>query len=99
MDHVLPNILSVLTVQVTGEQLENLKANAEAFVLLPAKVEKAKRYQLATTDYLYFGGDGLGLEAVAPNPELTGQVWQTPVVAWLTRLGSTEKKPLEKLLK
>ena len=43
--------------------------------------------------------NGLGLEAVAPELELTGQVWQTPVISWLEKQGSTEKKPLERLLK
>jgi 2',3'-cyclic-nucleotide 2'-phosphodiesterase (5'-nucleotidase family) len=96
---MIPFENAVLTVIVTGEQLEKLKTNPEAVLALPAKLEKAKTYQLATTEYLYFGGDGLGLEDVAPNPELTGQVWQTPVVAWVSKQGSTDKKPLEKLIK
>jgi nucleotide-binding universal stress UspA family protein len=90
---------AVLTVIVTGAVLQQLKGNPEAVLVAPAKLDPAKTYQLATTEYLYFGGDGLGLEALAPSPELTGQVWQTPVVAWLTKQGSSEKKPLEKLLK
>jgi 5'-nucleotidase/UDP-sugar diphosphatase len=96
---MIPFENAVLTVIVTGEVLLTLKANPEAVLALPAKVEKDKTYQLATTEYLYFGGDGLGLEALAPSPELTGQVWQTPVVAWLAKLGSSEKRPLEKLIK
>ena len=96
---MIPFENAVLTVIVTGQVLLTLKANPEAVLALPAKVEKDKTYQLATTEYLYFGGDGLGLEALAPNPELTGQVWQTPVVAWLAKLGSSEKRPLEKLIK
>jgi 5'-nucleotidase / UDP-sugar diphosphatase len=97
---MIPFENAVLTVKVKGEQLEKLAGNPEAVLLMPpGKLDKEKEYQLATTDYLYFGGDGLGLEAVAPNPELTGQVWQTPVISWLRQLGTTEKKPLEKTLK
>jgi 2',3'-cyclic-nucleotide 2'-phosphodiesterase (5'-nucleotidase family) len=94
---MIPFENAVLTVQVKGETLEKLATNPEAVLLMPpGKLDKAKLYQLVTTDYLYFGGDGLGLESVAPEPELTGQVWQTPVIAWLKRLGTSEKKPLEK---
>jgi 2',3'-cyclic-nucleotide 2'-phosphodiesterase (5'-nucleotidase family) len=97
---MIPFENAVLTVKVKGEVLEKLAANPEAVLLMPAgKLDKAKEYQLATTDYLYFGGDGLGLEAVAPEPELTGQVWQTPVISWLKRQGTSEKKPLEKTLR
>ena len=91
---MIPFDNAVLTVKVKGELLEKLKAMPEAVVLLPKKVEADKDYVLATTEYLYFGGDDLGFEATAPNPELSGQVWQTPVVAWLAKQASTEKKPL-----
>ena len=94
---MIPFENAVLTVKVKGEVLEKLKANPEAVLLMPARFDKNKEYQLATTDYLYFGGDGLGLEAIAPNPELTGQVWQTPVIEWITKQKTTDKKPLEKV--
>jgi len=97
---MIPFENAVLTVKVKGEVLLKMKSLPEAFFLMPkGKVEPDKDYVLATTEYLYFGGDGLGFEPAAPNPELTGQVWQTPVVAWIARQGTTEKKPLEKLLK
>lgn len=96
---MIPFENAVLTVMVKGEVLEKLKTNPEAVLVAPLKIEKTKDYQLATTEYLYFGGDALGLEAVAPNPELTGQVWQTPVIEWLTKVGSNDKKPLEKMVK
>lgn len=91
---MIPFDNAVLTVKVKGELLTKLKTHPEAVLLLPKKVEPDEDYLLATTAYLYFGGDDLGFEAAAPNPELTGQVWQTPVVAWLAKQGSTEKKPL-----
>jgi 2',3'-cyclic-nucleotide 2'-phosphodiesterase (5'-nucleotidase family) len=97
---MIPFENAVLTVKVKGEVLLKLKALPDAVLVMPkGKVVSDKDYVLATTEYLYFGGDGLGFEAAAPNPELTGQVWQTPVVAWIARQGTTEKKPLEKLLK
>jgi 2',3'-cyclic-nucleotide 2'-phosphodiesterase (5'-nucleotidase family) len=97
---LIPFENAVVTVKVKGEVLEKFKSNPEAFLLLPpGKLDPEKEYVVATTEYLYFGGDGLGLDVVAPNPELTGQVWQTPVIQWLGKLGSDEKKPLEKLLK
>ena len=96
---LIPFENAVLTVKVKGEVLTKFKAMPEAFLLLPPKLEPETEYLLATTEYLYFGGDGLGLEFVAPHPELTGQVWQTPVIAWLRKQDTSEKKPLEKLLK
>lgn len=97
---MIPFENAVLTVKVKGELLLKLKSHPEAVLVLPkGKVDPAKDYLLATTEYLYFGGDDLGFEAAAPNPELTGQVWQTPVVAWIARQASTEKRPLEGLLK
>lgn len=96
---MLPFENVVMVMKVKGEVLQRLRANPEAVLLLPPKLDPAKEYQLVTTEYLYFGGDGLGLEDVAPDPEVTGQAWQTPVIAWLTRLGSSEQQPLEKLAK
>ena len=96
---LIPFDNAVVTVKVKGEALIKLKTHPEAVLVTPAKIEPQKEYVLATTEYIYFGGDGLGLEAVAPELELTGQVWQTPVISWLEKKGSTEKKPLEKLLK
>jgi hypothetical protein len=96
---LIPFENAVVTVKVKGEVLEKFKANREAFLLVPAKLEPEREYLVVTTEYLYFGGDGLGLEFVAPNPELTGQVWQTPVIEWIGKQKTDEKKPLEKLLK
>jgi 2',3'-cyclic-nucleotide 2'-phosphodiesterase (5'-nucleotidase family) len=96
---LIPFENAVVTVKVKGETLIKLKTHPEAVLVGPAKIEPQKDYLLATTEYIYFGGDGLGLEAVAPDLELTGQVWQTPVIAWLEAQHCDEKKPLEKLLK
>ncbi|MFZ5439573.1 MAG: bifunctional metallophosphatase/5'-nucleotidase [Myxococcota bacterium] len=96
---LIPFENAVVTVKVKGEVLQKLKALPEAFLVAPAKIEAEQEYLLATTEYLYFGGDGLGFEAAGPNPELTGQVWQTPVIQWIQKQATDPKKPLEKLLK
>ena len=96
---LIPFENAVVTVKVKGEVLTKLKTHPEAFLVGPAKIDPDKEYVLATTEYIYFGGDGLGLDVVAPELEMTGQVWQTPVIAWLAKQGCDEKKPLEKLLK
>ncbi len=92
--NLMPFENAVLTVKVKGDALIALQKNPEAFLLAP-KLDAKKDYVLATTDYLYFGGDGLGLEAAAPEPELNGMVWQTPVISWVRKL----KAPIEKKLK
>lgn len=96
---LMPFENAVLTTKVDGEVLQKLKSHPEAFVLAPDRPDPAKEYVLATTEYIYFGGDGLGLEVVAPEPELNGMVWQTPVIEWLRRQNTTEKAPLEKLIR
>lgn len=96
---LMPFENAVLTAKVKGEVIQKLKSHPEAFVLAPAKLEPEKEYVLATTEYIYFGGDGLGLEVVAPEPELNGMVWQTPVIDWVRKQNTTEKAPLEKLIK
>ncbi len=96
---MMPFENAVLTLTVTGEALNKLKANPEAVVVGPAKVDPAANYTLATTEYLYFGGDSLGLEAFDPTPETTGQMWQTPVIEWTTAKKSDEKNPLDPKLK
>ena len=96
---LIPFDNAVVTVKVKGEVLTKLKTHPEAFIITPAKIEPEKEYVLATTEYIYFGGDGLGLDVVAPDLELTGQVWQTPVIAWIKKQGLNEKKPLEKIIK
>lgn len=96
---LLPFENAVVTTKLKGEVLQKLTTHPEAFILLPAKLKPDETYVVATTDYIYFGGDGLGLEVVGSEPELNGMVWQTPVVEWLRTQQTTEKKPLEKLLK
>ncbi len=96
---LLPFMNAVMITKIKGADLLKLKENPEAVIALPAKLAKDKDYSLATVEYLYFGGDGMGIENFAlGDPELTGQVWQTPVIEWLQKLGSSKKTPLEKML-
>ncbi|MFT3711653.1 MAG: 5'-nucleotidase C-terminal domain-containing protein [Archangium sp.] len=96
---IIPFENAAITVKLKGEVLTKFKSNPEAFIVAPAKIENDKDYVVATTEYIYFGGDGLGLEVVAPDPDFTGQVWQTPVIEWLRSKKTDEKKPLETLIK
>ena len=96
---LIPFENAAITVKLKGEVLQKLKSHPDGFVVAPAKLEPEKLYVVATTEYIYFGGDGLGLEVVAPDPDFTGEVWQTPVVEWLRAQKSNEKKPIEALLK
>ncbi len=96
---MMPFENAVLTLKVTGEALNKLKANPEAALVLPAKVDPAATYTLATTEYLYFGGDNLGLQDLDANPETTGQMWQTPVIEWTLAKKTDEKNPLDAKVK
>lgn len=96
---LIPFENAFITVKMKGEVLQKLKSHPEAFVVAPAKLEPEKMYVVSTTEYIYFGGDGLGLDVVAPDPDFTGMVWQTPVIEWLRNKKSDEKKPLEPMLK
>ncbi len=101
----------IVTVKVTGEQLLAAAANMEArFAGLRAKgdgfvdekgaaLDPKKTYTLATTDYLYLGGDGFKLAEADPQPTLTKTSWQAAVIEWTKGKKSDEKKPLEALLK
>ena len=92
---MMPFENAVLTLKVTGEQLNKLKANPEAALVMPAKVDPAASYSLATTEYLYFGGDTLGLAEFDSDPQTTGQMWQTPVIEWTLSKKTDEKNPLD----
>lgn len=101
----------IVTVKVTGEQLLAAAGNIEArFAGLRAKgegfvdekgaaIDPKKTYTLATTDYLYLGGDGFKLHEADPNPTLTKTSWQASIIEWTKAKKSDEKKPLEGLLK
>lgn len=100
----------IVTVKVTGEQLLATAQNTEArFAGLRAKgegfvdgkgaaLDLKKTYTLATTDYLYLGGDGFKLHEADKAPTQTKVSWQSALIEWTKEKKSDEKKPLETLL-
>jgi len=61
-------------------------------------LEPGKRYSVATTDYLFFGGDGSRFAEDDPSPERTGQSWRQPVIDWTRAQASSSARPLERVL-
>jgi 2',3'-cyclic-nucleotide 2'-phosphodiesterase (5'-nucleotidase family) len=109
---VMPFENTLLVVNLKGEDLAKQLANPNALIsgftaagknkFKDAKgkaLDPKKDYTVATVEYLYFGGDGFEFEKLDPEPTETGMAWQTPVVDWTKGKESTEKKPLEKLVK
>ncbi|MFP2961735.1 bifunctional metallophosphatase/5'-nucleotidase [Myxococcus sp. 1LA] len=109
---VMPFENTLLVVKLKGEDLAKQLANPNALVsgftaagkgkFKDAKgkaLDPKKEYSVATVEYLYFGGDGFEFEKLAPEPTETGMAWQTPVVEWTKQQESSDKKPLEKLVK
>ena len=108
---VLPFEDSLMIVKLPGEALAKALSNPEALFTGAAKagkgfkdakgkpVDPKKTYTVATEEFLYFGGDGFEMEPSDPMPTETGMVWQTPVIEWTKKQGTSGKKPLEKMLK
>jgi len=99
---LIPFENSVVVVKVPGDVLRKELANPEArFVgVKSAKaVDPKKTYTVATNSFVYFGGDGFELKAADPKPSFTGEPWQNAVIAWTLKQASSEKKPLESLIK
>lgn len=90
----------VVTVKLTGEQLQAVADNLEARVagLKGKKLDPKKKYTLATTDYLYLGGDGFKLNEADANPTQTKESVQAALIEWTKAKQSSEKKPLETVL-
>lgn len=107
---LLPFDNQVVVVKVTGEALLAALGNTEARVagVKPkgdgwvdakgAAIDPKKTYSLATTDYLYLGGDGFTLNKADPAPTETKVSWQAAVTEWTSTKKSDEKRPLESLL-
>lgn len=100
----------IVTVKISGEQLlaaagnlearfSGLRAKGETFVdAKGAVIDPKKLYTLATTDYLYLGGDGFKLHEADKAPTQTKVSWQSALIEWTKEKKSDEKKPLETLL-
>lgn len=101
----------VVVVKVSGEALLAALDNTEARVagVKPkgegwvdakgAAIDPKKTYTLATTDYLYLGGDGFALAKADPAPTETKVSWQAALIEWTAAKKSDEKRPLEGFLK
>jgi 5'-nucleotidase / UDP-sugar diphosphatase len=108
---VLPFDNSLFVCKVKGAELVRELANKNA---LYAGVKKAgakfkdakgkaidpkKVYTVVTADYLYLGGDGYHFSKEDPHGVETGMSWQTPVIDWTKKQGTSAGSPLEKKLK
>lgn len=58
-------------------------------------LDERRRYTVATIDFLYYGGDGLRLQASDPSPRWTGLDWRAPVIAWTKARRTSPSSPLE----
>ena len=58
-------------------------------------IDPRKVYTLATTDYLYLGGDGFKLNEADKAPTQTRVSIQTALIEWTKGKKSDQKKPLE----
>ena len=64
---MIPFENAVLTVKVKGEVLLKMKSLPESVLLTTGKVDPAKDYVLATTEYIYFGGDAIAVGVGHPG--------------------------------
>jgi len=100
----------IVTIKLTGEQViaaagnlearwAGLRAKGDGFVDgKGAAIDPKKIYTLATTDYLYLGGDGFKLHEADKDPTQTKVSWQSALIEWTKDKKSDEKKPLEGFL-
>jgi 5'-nucleotidase / UDP-sugar diphosphatase len=107
---VIPFENSVVVATLSGSDLTKAFDNPEARVAGALKKDKAwanakgqkldpaRKYKVATLDYLYFGGDGFEIETKDVGPNFTGMGWQTTVIEWTKKRGTTQQAPLEDAL-
>jgi 2',3'-cyclic-nucleotide 2'-phosphodiesterase (5'-nucleotidase family) len=105
---VMPFDNRLLVLTVTGNDLLDSLSNKETIVAglrerrgerivtrYRAPIDPAKKYTVATIDFLYFGGDGYRFQKQDPTPHETGLDWRAPVIEWTRRMKTTPKTPLE----
>ncbi len=90
----------VVIVKLNGEQVQAAADNLEARFagLKGLKLDPKKTYTVATSDYLYLGGDGFKLQEADAAPTQTKVSIQAALIEWTKAKQSSEKKPLETLL-
>jgi 2',3'-cyclic-nucleotide 2'-phosphodiesterase (5'-nucleotidase family) len=101
----------IVVVKLTGAALKVALANIEARAggvrekdgtWLDGKgapLDDAKTYTVATTDYLYLGGDGFKLREADPAPTQTHVSIQAALIEWTKAKKTSATAPLEALLK
>jgi 5'-nucleotidase/UDP-sugar diphosphatase len=82
-------------VEVPGKTTKSGKPAHEVRLDGGALVDPAKTYTVALTDFLYDVGKHFDFKAADPSPRHTGVDWRAPIIAWTTRLATTDKSPLE----
>lgn len=96
----VPGEALLTALENTEARVAGLKLKGEAWVEASgAPIDPKKVYTVATTDYLYLGGDGFALSKVDPAPTETKVSWQTALIEWTEGKKSTDKKPLETMVK
>lgn len=96
---LIPFENSVVVVKVKGDALAAQLKNPEARFVGPKKLDAKKTYSVATNNFVFFGGDGFALQGPEAKPVFTGEPWQTTVIEWTKKKASSEKKPLETMVK
>jgi 2',3'-cyclic-nucleotide 2'-phosphodiesterase (5'-nucleotidase family) len=108
---LIPFDNEIVTLKLTGEQLIQALGNVEARAAgvhpkgegwvdgKGAAIDAKKTYTVATTDYLYLGGDGFLFHKADPSPTQMHTSIQAALIAWTKGQKSDEKRPLEALLK
>lgn len=109
---VMPFDNRLMVVTVSGSDLLDSLANEETIVagLRDPKgqrivtryrkpIDPARKYTVATIDFLYFGGDGYRFQKQDPSPRETGLDWRAPVIEWTQRMKTTPRTPLEAVLR
>jgi len=107
---ILPFDNELMIVTVTGADLhavldapevvvEGLQQNDGTWTHADGSaVDPARQYRIATTDFLYWGGDGMLFQQYDKAPQETHLGWREPVIDWTRKAGSSKKLPLEKIL-
>jgi len=63
-----------------------------------APLDPNRTYTVATTDFMYYGGDHFTFRAHDPAATETGVDWRVPVIAWMKKQKTSAAFPLERLL-
>lgn len=96
----VPGEALLTALENTEARVAGVKLKGEAWVESGgAPIDPKKVYTVATTDYLYLGGDGFALAKVDPAPTETKVSWQAALIEWTDAKKSSDKKPLESMLK